>query len=566
MKEEAHMGQQKGVKSKKTEWILFVLLIVSYFCVSFFHEPWFDEAQSWQIAKCASIKEILFEIPHYEAHPPLWHLLLSLFAKTGVPYELGLSIASGIAVILSGWLLLFRSPFPKPVRCLLPFSYFLFYQYGVVSRPYGLMGLGFLLLALCFKDRNKKPWLYVILLAFECLLSAYGIILAGGIAFAWVIEILGEKKLKFASKEFWKDLRWLELAGLLLLAILLVLEISPREDTVIGFAKIGQKILPCFLYTFLMSFPECSLLTIIKGEAILRYENIGIGEMMLGCVLGAAMLFAIVLFSSKEKLKYFAFPYVFYACFSAYVYFATHHVGIAFLFVLFWLWINWEDEAKGYYWKKLSPRIMLSEGDGEKLRTLGICLGYLIIVIPVLWTALSAVTDIRKPYFYAKGTAEFLKENHLDDLNILCEWSGSMLSAEDSDAFYDMNTNVMKTAVSIAPYFDGNPFYNFNQGKSDQAYVKFSIPTTEENFETVKGWAEKAKPDVIVGRVNLELLFENGEVAKEDYYVVYKMRPLQFSVWKGQYTYNAFQANYVYLRKDLLDQYGLKPLGETPID
>ena len=99
------MGQQKGVKSKKTEWILFVLLIVSYFCVSFFHEPWFDEAQSWQIAKCASIKDILFEVPHYEAHPPLWHLLLSLFAKIGVPYELGLSLASGIAVILSGWLL-----------------------------------------------------------------------------------------------------------------------------------------------------------------------------------------------------------------------------------------------------------------------------------------------------------------------------------------------------------------------------------------------------------------------------------------------------------------------------
>ncbi|MBO4750369.1 MAG: hypothetical protein J5546_08630 [Lachnospiraceae bacterium] len=560
------MGQRKGAKCKKTEWILFGLLIVSYFCVSFFHEPWFDEAQSWQIAKCASIKDILFEIPHYEAHPPLWHLLLSILAKTGVPYELGLSFASGIAVILSGWLLLFRSPFPKVIRCLLPFSYFLFYQYGVVSRPYGLMGLVFLLLALNFKKKNEKPVLYVILLALECLLSAYGIVLAGGIALAWVIEIFTEKGFKLSSKEFWKDLRWVALMGLLFFAILMILEISPREDTVIGFAKIGQKLVPCFLYTFFMSFPDCSLLTILKGEALLRYESIGLAEMALGCAIGAAMLFAILLFASKRMLKYFAFPYLFYACFSAYVYFATHHVGIAFLFALFWFWINWEEDEKGYYWKKLKARIHVTEQDGKKIRILGIVLGYVILVIPVVWTVMSCFTDIQKPYFYARGTANFLNEYHLDELNVLCEWSGSMLSQDECDAFYDMNTNVMKTAVSIAPYFDGNPFYNFNQGRADQAYVKFSIPIKEQNLETVKSWAQKEMPDVIVGRVNLELLFENGEIEKEDYSVVYKMRPLQFSVWKGQYTYNAFSANYVYLRKDLLEEYGLKPLGETPID
>ena len=56
-----------------------------------FHEPWFDEAQSWAIARSGTIKEILFEIPHYEGHPPLWHLILVPFAKLGAPYELSLA-------------------------------------------------------------------------------------------------------------------------------------------------------------------------------------------------------------------------------------------------------------------------------------------------------------------------------------------------------------------------------------------------------------------------------------------------------------------------------------------
>jgi len=42
----------------------------------YFHEPWFDEVQAWMIARCATIKELLTVIPHYEGHPPLWHMIL----------------------------------------------------------------------------------------------------------------------------------------------------------------------------------------------------------------------------------------------------------------------------------------------------------------------------------------------------------------------------------------------------------------------------------------------------------------------------------------------------------
>ena len=109
-------------KVGKAEVIAFLLYVTGLIVIINFHELWFDEAQAWQIAKTASLKKILFEVPHYEGHPQLWHLLLSIFAKNGFPYEatmrtITVTIASSASAIL-----IFKSPFPKIIRCILTVS------------------------------------------------------------------------------------------------------------------------------------------------------------------------------------------------------------------------------------------------------------------------------------------------------------------------------------------------------------------------------------------------------------------------------------------------------------
>ena len=74
-----------SVKCGKAEMIALIIYIAGLIFISCFHELWFDEAQAWDIAKTASYHKILFEVPHYEGHPQLWHLLLSVFAKTALP-------------------------------------------------------------------------------------------------------------------------------------------------------------------------------------------------------------------------------------------------------------------------------------------------------------------------------------------------------------------------------------------------------------------------------------------------------------------------------------------------
>ena len=151
----------ENIKSRKPEILVLVLYCVLHIIISIFHEPWFDEAVAWQISKVANIKDILFEIPHYEGHPPLWHLVLLPFAKLGAPYEFSLSFVSLIFTGLTMYLILFKSPFPRLIKLLLPFNYFMFYQYGVISRPYCMMMLAFVLLAILYKKHNEKPFLYI---------------------------------------------------------------------------------------------------------------------------------------------------------------------------------------------------------------------------------------------------------------------------------------------------------------------------------------------------------------------------------------------------------------------
>ena len=82
--------RQKILEGKKLEWSILVLFAVSYIIITIFHEPWFDEAQAWQLAKNVSLKDLFLETPHYEGHPPLWWLILAIPAKLGVSFELGL--------------------------------------------------------------------------------------------------------------------------------------------------------------------------------------------------------------------------------------------------------------------------------------------------------------------------------------------------------------------------------------------------------------------------------------------------------------------------------------------
>ena len=100
-------GVARKVEAVSGKWPeIFVLLVyaAAHLGMALVHEPFFDEAEAWQIARSASLRTLLLETTHYEGHPPLWHLILMPLAKAGAPYELSLTLVSlafiGTAVFL----------------------------------------------------------------------------------------------------------------------------------------------------------------------------------------------------------------------------------------------------------------------------------------------------------------------------------------------------------------------------------------------------------------------------------------------------------------------------------
>ena len=539
-------GTRKLIACKNRKLVYSCVLLI--YCVlhlfmTLFHEPWYDEAEAWQIARCASVKDILFTIPHYEGHPPLWHLILAIPAKLNFPYELSLSLISLLFSALAVALFLKYAPFPEWVKVFVPFTYFAFYQYSVIARPYCMMMLAFVLMAITWQGRNTKPIEFVLSMAFLCLTSSYGIIIAGGISLVWLFGIIKEDGTKF-----FKDRRTHTLIGLLILAVLLMVEVMPYPDTSATAGKaVGDEVvkLPLkLLYVFLMMIPDTTLTRVLQSDTTgIEMSNMYMGAVPFACLIGI-LLWVIIVYQGSEKrtLAWFILPYTLFALFGALVYFGGHHIGIALLLFVFWSWIT----ANGDYDHK-SESNQTAEGI---IRHIIPFVTVLSLLISCFWSLSSFALDVRYDYYPSRSSAEFIKENDLQKYNIMTSWR------EDKDEDGEItltDTNSIGGAVAIFPYFEHNIIYNAHKGEDALTYDTHKNASDAENEENLNLWRSKGYPDVLYNTPNLETVFGDGtESDKPEYVLVYE-KPYGM-IWKGTVE---LYASTVYVREELREELGL---------
>src|SRR5829696_3139490 len=145
-----------GESLRQRYWVLvFVGFAVLLAIAVAHHEPWMDEAQAWLLAKDSNPAELFAQYMRYEGSPALWHLILMIPAKLGLPY-VTLNIVAAVVAAAGCWVFLRYSPFPPAIKILLPFSYFVFFQYGVVARSYCLVPLLIFLTAKNYKDKLTR--------------------------------------------------------------------------------------------------------------------------------------------------------------------------------------------------------------------------------------------------------------------------------------------------------------------------------------------------------------------------------------------------------------------------
>ncbi len=145
------------------------------------HEMWRDEIQAWLLARDTPRWWGIFSAIRYEGHPGLWHFLLWPLAHlTWNP--VAMQVLHGAVATVTAWLIFRRAPFPWAVRLLLPFGYFLFYEWGVISRNYGLSALLFAAFCSAYARRwHAFPWA-ALALALACHTNIQSIILVMALA------------------------------------------------------------------------------------------------------------------------------------------------------------------------------------------------------------------------------------------------------------------------------------------------------------------------------------------------------------------------------------------------
>lgn len=540
----------------KCDVITLIIYLLGVCTVSYFHEPWFDEAQSWAIARSGTIKEILFEIPHYEGHPPLWHLILVPFAKLGAPYELSLAAVNIFFMTLAVAVLLFKSPFPKLIRCLLPFNFFLFYQYGVISRPYCILVLAIFLAAVCYKNRNEHPVKYLLCFALMCAVHSYGIIIAGCLCIVWLIEIFTEYKKSGKLADILKDRRCWLMFCLLIFAMLVMAAIVPDENVYLG-GKMSSETekkfdFSCINILFCFVIFSDSIITSFFNYAGVPSEIASQIPVIVVSILLVA-LFVTITYRNK-KLLTFLLPYGVLSIFGSFVYISPHHIGVITAFVIFVLWIIVDENGKVLlpeYMNKISAKI------GKKLKVILKAIAFLPLLIPIAWSCTSSYFDIRYPYWFDEA-ADFIKEYHLDDYKILGYWQQVLNGEIDDDAFWNVDEadymwhdypNLQGISVALNPYFDKNIFCYFNIDKHDKTFQYYRANTQKEAEEEFFKWREQGEPDVVIERCEITKAYPDIDV---DNYVavkrIYFYKPYKFETYDQYIT--------IYVTKDLFNKIG----------
>ncbi|MBQ9543582.1 MAG: hypothetical protein IJV00_00480 [Clostridia bacterium] len=544
-------------KTKIPEWSVFALFVVLYCVVSAYHEPWYDEALSWQIAKCASLKDLLITLPPYEGHPPFWHLILAIPAKLGVPYEIGLKSVGFLFSVSAVAVLVFRCRMPRILRLTLPFSYFVFYQYGVISRPYSVMMLALLLLGVSLEKRKEHPWRVFVCLLILCFSNAYGILMAGGVSAGILWEIWREKGTVKLFCGLFKDGRTLSLLVLLVAVMILAVEFMPAKDGYSVNIQGDNSLVLCLV---------CTLFTIPANVTFLSSSWFGVEQLsissmsmpaaeFISCIfIGLILWFILICASSKKSLKFFVLPYLLFSSFAAMVYFSTHHIGLAFLLLVFYIEVLSRDENRFEIGRAIGKRLIKTPRDKKLIRAVFLATATVCFAVPLYWSVTAAVNEIKSNYYFARDAAGFIREYSLDEKLILGPWNNGMIDVDDYNEGNEdyFNCYMIDDAVPITAYFDRNIFFNLNGGDDSMAYVLHRIASYPECRQAAAGWSAAGKPDVIVGHPKLGYVYDG--LTYDDYTMV-KLIEFGF-VWKDQ-RHPAYMP--VYLKNALADELGLGP-------
>lgn len=149
---------------RKQSFIISLIYFIVCYIGQVNHEVWLDEVHHFLLSReSGSITELIYN-SRYEGHPILWNI--TLYPLSHIFHNFcGIQLFNALVSTTCVYIILSRSPFSPGLNVAIILSYFVIYEYSVITRHYAL-GLMILLLLLTNLTAAKKNFYTIASLLF----------------------------------------------------------------------------------------------------------------------------------------------------------------------------------------------------------------------------------------------------------------------------------------------------------------------------------------------------------------------------------------------------------------
>lgn len=369
--------EARGAAAPRAGRVFIALVFVAYAAMTLWvglnHEPWRDEADPWLLMRDGGVGTMLSRVG-YAGTPALWYLLLAPLPKLGLPYVsmtlLHLAIAWAAMLVF-----LIAAPFPRTLKVLFAFSYYVSYEYAVVARPYALTVLLLFAPMAAWRDRNARPLRLAFFVALLAHTTTHGLFFAALIGLVFLVDAI--------RTSAWRGRAQLAAIGLMLAAGSLsawMLRAPEDAHRVRVFTPEGVRWALANAF-----FPDVpGIWALVLSIVILLVVSVAIGRRP------GPQLF----FWGSLILLGIVYTFVWVA--------GLRHSGLLLILTMASLWMSRsEGEISSGAWRTAA------------LGALGVALAYSTLLATQYWQR-----DLREPFTGAKEMADFIRSNDLQKYEI----------------------------------------------------------------------------------------------------------------------------------------------------
>jgi hypothetical protein len=427
------------------------------------YEPWEDEGRAWMIVRSFGLWDMLVHILRYEDHPALWYLILYLPVHLHIPFVgiNGISIAIGF---LGVWMLLRYAPFPFWLRAMLPFGFWLGYQYSVVARDYVLFPVLGFTAAHLFRRATPQPVWMAIILGLLANSSVYGTLAGTGLALAYGWKVLEKRGTGDWSPQLARQATY-AIAIFVCSLLFVTLCLWPPKDLHSPLSPAVRKSLSRVMPVRYDLQPANSGENLHSGRSLqddlppgarvrtrlqIVFDYPVAGFWGLSVAIEGTVIFLLI----RRRLSVLLLPFVFLSGFMATIYSRLCHTGMVWVMLIVLVWIAW-DHTSTFRWRSLQGATSL--------------LLAMASIVQISWTIKAIHYEMGHMTYPAEATAKYLKTL---PRSITVDGNGY--------------------AFMLLPYFDHNLFTAYNVAR----YEHHGLYPANETMEQMVAYA----PDVIVLR------------------------------------------------------------------